>query len=195
MQIRQKSWIDIANQQIHIADVLVNAGVFVPESVKSGRAHKVHCPFGFYHSDNGLSKAMRVYGNNNTAYCFSCSKRYSPVALASAVWDCSWNSAALRLLEDAGFKPKALKERWVEATTIEQNKPDLISLADALKMFCSSISPQWSQLQLQDDIAITLNKCLDLLDAVTTDEDALKWLDTCKKVMQLKLESVYSKSS
>lgn len=187
MQLRQKSWIETANEQVHIADVLNNLGIFVPETVRDGGNKKVLCPFGFYHSDGGISKAMRIYGRNNTAYCFSCSKRYSPVTLAAAAWDCSWVNAAFRLLEDAGFKPKSLEERWVEANTQIENKPDLIALADALKTYCSGIIQDWAQVQLRDDVGEILNKCLNLLDSVNTNEDATKWLQTCKTVMYRKL--------
>ncbi len=186
--VRQRSWIEEANNLIHIADLLTHIGIAVPGEVRSGGSKKVHCPFGFYHSDGGLSKAMRVYGQSNTAYCFSCSKRYSPVSLASAKWDCSWNSAALRLLEDAGFKPKTLKERWAEATTPVEKKVDLIALADALKTYCSTVDENWTQHQYSDEVATKLSKCLELLSMVKTDEQATKWLLVCKSAMKAVLE-------
>jgi len=186
--LRQKSWIDEANERIDISDVLTSLGIFVPESVRNGGNKKVFCPFGFYHSDGGITKAMRVYKASNTVYCFSCSKRYSPVTLAAAKWDCSWHNAAFRLLEDAGFKPKTLEERWAEATAQVVVKPDVLSLADALKMYCSGISSEWATKQLDENVAETLNKCLGLLNIVETNEDAAKWLDACKKVMSKLLE-------
>lgn len=189
MMLRRNSWVDNANSLIKITDVLTMIGVYVPQSILSGGNKKIYCPFGFYHSDGGITKAMRVYLPSNTVYCFSCSKRYSPVSLAAAKWDCSWFNAAFRLLEDAGFKPKSIEERWVEATTEVRNSPDLISLADALKVYCSGISPDWQIKQLDGPVAETLNKCLGLLNIVATDEDALKWLQTCKKVMERLLRS------
>jgi hypothetical protein len=186
--LRQTSWVDDANTKIHIADVLTSIGVNVPDSVWSGGTKKVYCPFGFYHSDRGFTKAMRVYGSKNAAYCFSCSKRYGPVSLAAAHWDTSWVNAAFRLLEDAGFKPKSLEERWRDAVTEVENKPDLIALADALKMYCSGICPTWQATQLDDIVATKLSKCLNLLNAVVTDEDAAKWLNTTKLVMRRALE-------
>ena len=186
--LRQKSWIDEANSKIRITDVLTNIGVFVPETILNGGNKKIYCPFGFYHSDGGTTKAMRVYLPSNTVYCFSCSKSYSPVALAAAKWDCSWINAAMKLLEDAGFKPKTLEERWAEATTSVEDKPDLIALADALKMFCSGISSEWQIKQLEEPVAETLNKCLGLLNIVETSDDATKWLHACKKIMAKKLE-------
>lgn len=187
--IRQQPWIDKANELVQISDLLANFGIYIPIDAQSGASKKVHCPFGFYHSDGGTSRAMRIYYESNTAYCFSCTKRYTPVKLAAAVWDCSWSTAANRLLEDAGFKPKTLKERWVEATTPVENKPDLIALADALKMYCSGISADWSKMQYSDKVAAKLDRCLSLLDSVATSEDADKWLSVCKIAMRRILEA------
>lgn len=184
----QMSWIDQANELVHIADVLTSLNVFVPDSLRTGGNKKVFCPFGFYHSDRGATKAMRVYANSNTAYCFSCSKRYSPVTLAAAAWDCSWQNAAFRLLEDIGYAPKSLEERWQEAITPVVTVPDTEALAEALKMYCSGISNNWTTLQLEDSTASMLNKCLALLNVVRTDEDANKWLSKCKIVMSRVLE-------
>lgn len=185
---RQKSWVDEANELIHIADVLTSLKVYVPEGIRNGGNKKVYCPFGFYHSDRGTTKAMRVYAASNTAFCFSCSKRYSPVSLAAAAWDCSWQSAAFRLLEDIGYKPKTLQERWDEAIVPVYVKPDTDALAEALKMYCSGISKNWSELQLQDSVAVKFNKCLNLLNCVKTDEDAINWLTKCKIIMKNLLE-------
>lgn len=183
--LNQKSWIDQANDVVKISTLLTSFGIYVPESVNNGSTKKVHCPFGIYHSDNGLSKAMRVYGANNTAYCFSCGKRYSPVTLAAAQWDCSWTNAAFRLLEDAGYKPKTWQERWQEAVAPPESiAVDTLSLAEALKVYCESIDNAWKTTQLDGAAAEILNKCLELLPAVKTPDEAMQWLTTCKKVMR-----------
>lgn len=187
--IQQKSWIDKANEIVGIADLLTTFGIYIPSDAQSGGSKKVFCPFGFYHSDGGTTRAMRIYYQSNTAYCFSCTKRYTPVKLAAAKWDCPWSTAALRLLEDAGFKPKTLTERWVEATTSVENKPDLIALADALKMYCSGICSDWAIKQYSDTVAAKLDRCLSLLDSVATSEDADKWLSVCKVAMRRVLEA------
>jgi hypothetical protein len=161
--------------------------VFVPSSILNGGNKKIHCPFGFYHSDGGHSKAMRVYLESNRVYCFSCSKQYSPVSLMSATLDCPWNTAAIQLLEDFGYKPKTIKERWAEATAILDTELDTLALAEALKMYCSTLISDWPMRQLDSDVAELLNKCLELLPSVKTDEDAAKWLNTTKVVMRRKL--------
>lgn len=184
----QGSWIQLANDNVKIADVLKLTGIEVPTSDPTG-SKKIYCPFGpFYHSDKGYSKAMRVYYATNNVYCFSCTKRYSPVSLASAFWDCSWTVAAIRLLEDSGFKPKTLKERWAQATNQEVLKPDLIALAEALKVYCSSCCNDWTSVQYDASVADKLSKCLALLDHVDDQDKADRWLTTCKQAMNIILE-------
>lgn len=184
--LRQRtSWIDEANTRIDIVDVLGMLGIQVP--VSSNSSKKIHCPFGFYHSDGGFSKAMRVYLTNNTVYCFSCSKRYSSVSLAAASWDCSWLAAAMRLLEDFDLKAKTLAERWEDAVKVEDVTVNVLELSDALKIYCSGLHPEWEIVQLEDDISETLNKCLALVSRVKTEADADKWLHVCKQVMKQKL--------
>ncbi len=186
--LQKISWIDKANESISIIDVLTDFDVYVPSSIRNGGNKKIYCPFGFYHSDNGLTKAMRVYLNSNSVYCFSCSKRYEPVSLAAAKWDTSWANAAMTLLEASGIKSKSLEERWVEATSQKVESLDLIALADALKTFCSGISSSWQTDQLDDTVSSKLAKCFELLNSVKTEEDALKWLKVTKLVMRKTLE-------
>ncbi len=186
--IRQKSWIDQANEVVEISEVLRTLGIYVPEESFYGNSKKLHCPFGFYHSDGGTDRAMRVYFKSNTAYCFSCNKRYSPVTLLAAKKDCSLNNAALELLESKGIKQKTLEDRWTEALEKPIVNLDVNALADALKIYCSTVHPNWLVVQLHDDVATTLNKCFDLLRVVKTDSDALKWLNGCKQVMKRLLD-------
>jgi hypothetical protein len=193
--VSRGSWIDEANEKIKITDVLTHIGVFVDSAILNGGNKKIFCPFGFYHSDGGATKAMRVYLPSNTCYCFSCSKRYSPVSLAAAKWDCSWIAAALRLLEEAGIKPKTIEERWQEATNQLIAAPDTLALAEALKTYCAGLNSDWELLQLDDEVGNLLSRCLALLDSVQTDEDAIKWLQTTKAVMNRKLTDVRAMSN
>jgi hypothetical protein len=186
------SWVDEANDKVLITSVLRITGVFVPDNIAEGGNKKIFCPFGFYHSDHGLTKAMRVYTSSNTAWCFSCSKRYNPVSLAAAYWDVRWDTAALRLLEDIGYKQKTIEDRWREATSEITTSPDIVALADALKVYCASQDSLWAINQLEGDIAVTLNKCLSLLDSVKTNEDATKWLTVTKQAMTNKIHEKVS---
>jgi hypothetical protein len=107
--------------------------------------------------------------------------------------DCPWNAAAVRILEDFGYKPKTLAQRWEDATAEIITEPDTLALAEALKMYCSTLLENWTMRQLDSDIADLLNKCLNLLQSVKTDEDATKWLSTTKIVMSRKLSNDLSK--
>lgn len=191
MQLAEKqSWIVIANREITIIEVLTSLGIHVQVAGLSGASRKIHCPFGeLYHSDSGLEKTMRVFQKTNTAYCFRCNQSYDPVSLASAVWDTSRQAAALRLLEDSDFKPKTLEERWRDAVSSPTIEVDKLSLADALKVYCSGVSADWNTRQLDDSVGFKLNACLELLAAVKTNEDAVKWLEVCKQVMLNTLEN------
>jgi len=189
IQVRQNtSWIELANTTIKITDVLTGIGIFVPTAV-TGVSRKIHCPFPMYHSDGGLEKTMRIFYATNSCYCFRCTKSYSPVSLTAAVKDCSYYNAALSLLEDADLAPKTLEQRWADAVKVEIKEPDLIALADALKIYCSSASSDWTVRQLDSDVGMKLNACLELLPSVKTDHQADKWLSVCKKVMLKTLES------
>lgn len=186
-------FIEEADNLVDIADVLSNLGVFVPSSAREGGNKKVHCPFGFYHSDNGLSKAMRIYSENNTVYCFSCAKRYSSVSLASAAWGCPRTEAANRLLEQIGYKRKSLKDRWTAATEVNKAEIDLAELGEALKIYCSMLIEDWTMVQLEQSISSKLASCLSLLDKVKTDEDADKWLVVTKQAMKTTIEGYNDK--
>lgn len=185
MITQNKSWVAEANLKVQISDVLTSLGIYVPEGLSN---KKIHCPFGFYHSDNGLAKAMRVYTESNTVYCFSCSKRYSCVSLAAAAWDCSYATAAFRLLEGAGIKPKTLEERWAYATTQDELKPDLMALADALKIYCTRFD-SWGSLQYTEQVAKKFSACLEILEMVKTDDDASAWLNVSKQAMSKTLQA------
>lgn len=191
MQLVQRtSWITLANEQVKIVDVLASINISVQVASSHGVSKKLHCPFGgLYHSDSGLEKTMRVFQETNSAYCFRCNQSYDSVSLASALWDVSRPEAAMRLLEDSDFKPKTLKERWRDAVTPEVIEVDLLSLADALKTYCSGISQDWNIKQLDGEVAIKLNACLDLLRSVNTPQDSEKWLSVCKQVMSKVLEN------
>lgn len=191
MKLKQNtSWITIANENITISEVLANLGIVVHSAQDRNVSKKIHCPFGqLYHSDSGLEKTMRVFKESNSAYCFRCNQSYDPVSLAAASWDTSRYDAALRLLEDSQFKPKSLEERWQDAVSNPTIELDLLSLAEALKMYCSGITTDWDMRQLDGEIAEKLNACLSLLRAVQTDTDAVKWLNVCKQVMQKVLEN------
>ncbi len=60
-------------------------------------------------------------------------------------------------------------------------------LAQALDVACSRLIANWEELRETDAVADMLRKCVRLLDAVLTEEDATKWLTNTKKFMKREL--------
>lgn len=174
----------VADEKVSIVTVCQMLGVELPDDVGSSRSRKVHCPFGeLYHSDAGVSAAMRIYPDTNSAYCFSCAAYWTPVALAARAMDTTKRVAAMRLLDRIGHKPLDLAAAWQDARTYEP-EPDKALMADALKTYCRRIDPGWPTRQFDPRVAAVLTRCLGLLDLVVTAEDVHDWLCGCKEVMR-----------
>lgn len=179
--MRRQTVIAVANEKVPIATVCRMLGVAVDDGV--GRNRKVHCPFGdLYHSDQGLSPAMRVYPESNSAFCFSCSAYYTPVHLAARAMNVDQRTAAARLLDRIGYRPLDPAAAWQRVQRYEP-PVDKALLAEALKIYCRRIEPTWALRQFEPRVAATLTRCLRLLDLVRTDEDVQVWLAGCKEAM------------
>lgn len=175
----------VANEKVPIVTVAQMLGVQLPEDVGAGRSRKVPCPFGdLYHSDGGVSAAMRVYPETNSAYCFSCSAYYTPVSLAAKAMDLDRRTAAVRLLDRIGYKPLDVAVAWQRAAAPAEPEPNRALLAHALKTYCGRIDPYWSHRQLEPSVARVLSRCLGLLDLVKSADDVRLWLDRCKEAMR-----------
>lgn len=174
----------MANEKVSIVAACRLFGVELPDGVASGgRSRKVHCPFGeIYHSDGGVSPAMRIYPDTNSAYCFSCAAYWTPVDLAAKAMDSDRRSAALRLLDHIGYRPMAFADQWKQAVE-HQPELDLALLADALKTYCRRIDDRWSSRQFEPEVAVVLTRCFGLLDLVKSPDDVELWLARCKEVM------------
>jgi len=184
---RPNDVVTVANEKVSIVTVLTMLGVEV-DDIGMGRARKVHCPFGgLYHSDQGLSPAMRVYPDSNSAYCFSCAAYYTPVGLAAKGLDTTWRKAATHLLDRIGYRPMDLAAQFKDALEYEP-EPDKALLADALKTYCRRIDPDWARRQFEPRVAGILTRCLSLLDLVTSQDDVHLWLCKCKEVMRRALQ-------
>lgn len=178
--------VDEANKRVSIFMVCALVGVEVSEG-REGSSIKTYCPFGrFYHSDGGKEPAFRVYGETNSAYCFSCKKYYSPVSLYSSATDLSSRNAAEFLLEKIGYKKPTPEELWSSAQPVEP-EPDKSLLNKALRTYCERVcvgeGRDWHKDQFEPTISIILEKCLNLLDSVATSEDADFWMSGSKEIM------------
>lgn len=160
------------------------------------RSVKTFCPFGeFYHADRGVEAAFRVYPEPNNAYCFGACGFFSPVSLYAAAQGISQGAAADSLLQQVGWKPPSLEERWAEALAATTT-PDVLALAEALKAYCSRVIPGWEFAQFEKPYSEVLDKCLSLLPRVSTDEDATAWLnaynDNASLMFKLNLAGLWS---
>lgn len=178
------STIDIANEITSIYDACELVGV---EDLydRGSSTMKTYCPFGdVSHLDGGDSKSFRVYSETNTAYCFACSKSYSPVSLIATARDISLIDAAEALLIHANYVPEDVDSQIQalldEGERIFVNTDDL---AEALKLHCAVIDGAWAERQFEPAVARKLSMCLALLDKVHTREDSKKWLDITKTAM------------
>jgi len=180
--------IEEANKRISIYMVCSLIGVDVPEG-RMGSSIKTYCPFGrFYHSDGGKEAAFRVYGESNSAYCFSCKKYFSPVSLHSSATDMSSRDSAEFLLQKIGYKKPSPEEIWNSVQPADPD-PDKTMLNKALRIYCERVSPDWKNDQFDPAVADILDRCLSLLDSVQTLVDADYWLGTSKEVMSRVLRS------
>lgn len=187
--VKGKSIIAVANEQVSIVTAMSMLGMDLPEGVGTSRSHKIHCPFGpVYHSDHGLSPAMRIYPDTNSAWCFSCAVYYTPVKLVSQALDVDVELAAARLLDHIGYQPVDLEQAWQRASSFEP-VPDKALMAQALKTYCRRVCADWTSRQFQPVTAAGLSRCLAVLDLVRTDAEAQQWLSVSKAAMRQTLES------
>lgn len=173
----------IANDVTTIFQAMKMIGMDVPEFDYGTR--KVLCPF-----DD--EQAFRVYGADNAAYCFACSQRYSPASLIAEHRGISIEEAADYLIELAEsehrYTPPTPDARWeaLMAAPISLDRP---AEAEALKLFCARIDPEWSTRQFEPRIAAVLSRCLAPLTKVATADDLQAWRSTTRSAMQRALST------
>jgi hypothetical protein len=174
---------ELANENSDIMAVARFIGMEVPDFSYSASI-KLYCPFGeVSHADGGSSKAFRIYPETNSAYCFACGLHFSPVKLLATATDISTAEAADYLLELAGVTEAGTEERWEQLTSEQESPISTAELAEALKVYCSRIDPNWAERQLEPAVAHTFQRCLGLLGSVRTSADAEQWLGATKQVM------------
>lgn len=177
--------IELANQRVSIVDACNMANMDVGDYARA--AMKVYCPFGeVYHHDGGMTKSMRIYPETNSAWCFAGCGYFSPVKMVAWYKDLSEEAAAESLLVQTNYVPEDYISQW-DALLGETPTVDTASLAEALKVACSRICPDWDVLQFEEGVSLKLNQCLELLPKVKTKEDAVKWMEVTKHAMRAEL--------
>lgn len=169
-----RSRIQIANDLTSIFTAMRMCDMEVPE-FDYGTV-KVYCPF-------DEEKAFRVYGATNSAYCFACLRRYTPVTLIAEHRGVSDQEAADLLLEHSGWSPPTPEARWDSIMT-EEFDLDRASEGEALKMFCGRVDPQWPTRQFEPAVAARLSQCLALLDKILSADDLALWRERTRIIMK-----------
>lgn len=182
MATEEKSIVAIANERMSIIEACNKLGMDVFEF--SVASMKFYCPFGsLYHADEGRTKAMRIYPATNSAWCFACNLYFTPTRLLAMDRGITEQEAAESILDDTRYVAPDYESKW-NALIAPVAAVDTDDLAEALKVACRRIAPDWEERQFEEAVATKLRQCLSLLRKVKTDEDATKWLSTTKQVMQ-----------
>jgi len=175
----------IVNSRMSIISALRRAGAEIGDF--STGSIKTQCPFGFLHSDGGYAKAMRVYPDTNSAYCFACSESFTPVKLIARVMDIPDREAVDVILAETGYVKPDYRSQWDALTAAPVMDYD--GLSEALKVSCAIMDPMWDVRQFDENVSAALTKCLSLLPKVSTPEEATQWLSTTKQYMKKILRS------
>ena len=178
--------VELANNKVSIIHVLKLL------DVRADYGIKLYCPFGrMYHRDDGMSPAMRAYEETNTVNCFAGCGRFDSVSLYARAKGLEWRDAADELLDLIGYDKHDVVKRW-ERVANYIPEIDVENLSSALQIYCERIAQDWDDDQFDPVVSVKLSRCLDLLDRVTTQEDAVLWLSTCKAVMSRVLSEYHS---
>ncbi len=176
--------VELANTEFPIATACQLIGLDVRVDESYGKSIKVHCPFGdLHHIDGGADKAMRIYPDSNSAFCFAGCGYFTPVRLVSHAWGRPYAEVAEELLDHAGVKRKSLRERFTEARDWSPDV-DRTMLAEALKTYCRRVCPDWLERQFDARVGDRLTRCLVLLDLVGDAAQAQEWLAGSKRAME-----------
>lgn len=180
-----ESIITIANQRVDIERAAALLDIDMPLA-----SAKTYCPFGeIYHADGGQSRALKVYPETNSAYCFAGCGYLNPVKLVALDKGWSEHEAAEFLLEATGYVAPTPEARW--AALVVEDKPsiDQDALAAAFQLRCARLFPDWDERQFDAKVSKKLAQALSLLPKVTTEEEQEKWLTVATQAMQKVMSS------
>lgn len=174
--------IDLANSRMGIMAAFRLAGYDLGSVAGTG---KIYCPFGdMYHVDGGRQKAMKVFEDDNSAWCFAGCGYFNPVKVLSMARDATDLEAAEFILVETKYIAPNFSDQWDALVAEEELAVDIYELAETLKVACGRMSPQWDAVQFDDRVGSMLSKCLSVLPKVHTGDEAVRWLEISKSVMQ-----------
>jgi len=159
------------DREVDLVRLLLDEG-FEAHHPDTGASIKGYCPFGFMHPDGGHERALRIY-DSNSAWCFSCEEFFTPVRLASRLWDVSADEAARQLARSYGVATGDL-EHAVASIGVEP-PPDIAELADALRLWFDRQEFAGGRYAVRATARV-----LELVVMVKTTEEAAMWLSQAK---------------
>lgn len=182
-----RSLIGIANEKVPIERVCDLIGMDAPD-LSYIKSPKMHCPFGHVHSDGGMEKSFRLFGETNSAYCHGCVKRWGPVSLYAEAEGLALLDAAEILLEKFNISKETVDDRWNELTKEPDTLPlNTADLAESLRLYCMRICPDWERRQFDPKTANIFNRCLALIPAIRSESDVELWKTSTKNIMKAQL--------
>lgn len=186
--MRPREIISKAETAVPIEDVLRD--LYAIDVPRDAGDWKSACPLGYEHSDGGRSKAMRVYSDNNTAWCFSHSARYTPLDL----WKIKYSipsrlRAATEMLGQYGIstEPPSPDERWGKLDRV--NDVDLLDrevLKEIFRSHCRTL-PGYAIVQYDAetlDLVTAILKTVNRLPDEADYNEIEEWLKKAKKIMK-----------
>lgn len=173
--------------EISIEDVLND--LFDIDVPKGSDTWKTYCPLGHEHSDAGRSKAMRIYTESNSAYCFSHRMRFTPVILAQLKFDKSRRRSAQLLLDhyEINYGPRTLEERWNTLGPISDPTGVDESLLRGMFLAHLHTLPGYVEQQYEPEVMDVVNKVLlsaDLIDSDASYDTIDEWLTLAKEFIE-----------
>jgi hypothetical protein len=172
--LKAPTLVDRANDLISIIGLLRSLDVHVPD-IGVTKSYRTYCPFGILHPDHGMDKALRIYPETNSAFCFAGCGYFTPVGLAMMAWDLTPAEAAQKLLDDAGSS--VVPEPYQAPP---EPLPDRYSLEEALRVYARRKYPGW---EADHHFRETFERCLSLLKMVRVSTQAEEWMLGCKQAL------------
>lgn len=162
--MRNRELIELANTKVAIEDILLESfNIDVPKDVDGWKSD---CPKGSEHSDGGRTKAMRVYSDSNSAWCFRCSEKFLPVNLWQLVTGtASPVKAAKDMLEHYGVRttPPTPQERWEAMENKETEEVEYDSLKEVFLNYAKTL-PAYAVRQYEDPVLKAVTTVLNSAD-------------------------------
>lgn len=180
----RESLIEKANREVSIELVLYHLyGIDVPASAGSWKSP---CPLDHDHSDGGKTKAMKVFSESNSAWCFSHSRKFTPVSLWMLhTGKTHQKRAAMELMDffDISYRKVSPEERWNQMNS-EVKLWDRGLIKSTLTNSIKLLVPDYVDRQYDHEVITLMNSLLAEVDELNEDIDYAKleaWIHSAQE--------------